>query len=281
MVRICIGQPVRIEQVLLGTPEHGLGQTPLELLFKAVQPAAGAHPAATSLDGQDSPTLLSYAASPLPFGALIGRWFDLYDRFSDVVTLLCAPYYAPFIYSRHRYASTFQAAEALARAVPDTKEKGRQEHRERVEAVVAALKEAQLGEDVTGWAMRVLQSRNDKPAGHQVAGDLLGADLLPPDHPRAAARGPLPPRSRPGRADVGDLHQQLDEAAHGAIAGDQLTAPLAASDPPFRRLARRMLLPAFGVRPVADLEPFTRELCRALLDQTAGNRTFDAAEAYA
>jgi len=29
---VCIGQPVRIEQVLLGTPEHDLGQTPLELL---------------------------------------------------------------------------------------------------------------------------------------------------------------------------------------------------------------------------------------------------------
>jgi Protein of unknown function (DUF4011) len=38
------------------------------------------------------------------------------DRLPDVVTLLCGPYYAPFIYGRHRYASTFQAAEALARA---------------------------------------------------------------------------------------------------------------------------------------------------------------------
>jgi hypothetical protein len=180
---VCIGQPVRIEQVLLGTPEHDLGQTPLELLFKAVQPAARAHPAAMGLDGYDSPVLLSYAASPLPFDALIGGWFGLYDRFPDVVTLLCGPYYAPFIYSRHRYASTFQAAEALARAVPDTREKGRQEHRERVEAVVAVLKEAQLGEDVTGWAMRVLQSRNDKPLRQLMeelissAGD-MGRELL-------------------------------------------------------------------------------------------------------
>ena len=93
------------------------------------------------------------------------------------------PYYAPFIYSRHRHTSTFQAAEALARAVPDTREKGRREHRERVEAVVAVLKEAQLGEDVTRWAMRVLQSRNDKPLRQLMeelissAGD-MGRELL-------------------------------------------------------------------------------------------------------
>ena len=67
---------------------------------------------------------------------------------------------------------------------------------------------------------------------------------------------------------------------------DALPAPIGisppiTSDPPFHKLARRMLLPAFGRSPVADLEPFTRELCRALLDQTAGLRTFDAAVAYA
>lgn len=210
---VCIGQPVRIEQVLLGTPECDLGSTPLELLFKAVQPVARAHPAATSLDGQNSPALLSYATSPLPFDALIDGWFDLYDRFSDVMTLLCGPYYAPFIYSRHRYASTFQAAEALARAVSDTREKGRKEHRERVEAVVAVLKEAQLGEDVTGWAMRVLQSRNDKPLRQLMeelissAGD-IGHQLLAvvPDLPGllAAARTDV---SHPGAAGPGTLER--------------------------------------------------------------------------
>ena len=42
-----------------------------------------------------------------------------------------------------------------------------------------------------------------------------------------------------------------------------------------------MLLPAFGRRSVAALEPFTRQLCRALLDQTTGNVAFDAAAEYA
>ena len=43
-------------------------------------------------------------------------------------------------------------------------------------------------------------------------------------------------------------------------------APPITSDPPFHALARRLLLPAFGPKRIAALEPFTRELCRELLD---------------
>lgn len=58
-------------------------------------------------------------------------------------------------------------------------------------------------------------------------------------------------------------------------------APPITSDPPFHSIARRMLLPAFGPKPIAALEPFTRELCRELLDKTDGQREFDAAVEYA
>jgi len=58
-------------------------------------------------------------------------------------------------------------------------------------------------------------------------------------------------------------------------------APPITSDPPFHSIARRMLLPAFGPKPVAALEPFTRELCRKLLGETAGQTTFDAAVDFA
>ena len=58
-------------------------------------------------------------------------------------------------------------------------------------------------------------------------------------------------------------------------------APPITSDPPFHSLARRMLLPAFGPKPIAALEPMTRELCRELLDATAGRPEFDAAIEYA
>jgi len=58
-------------------------------------------------------------------------------------------------------------------------------------------------------------------------------------------------------------------------------APPITSDPPFHSIARRMLLPAFGPKPIAALEPFTRDLCRQLLDETAGQATFDAAVEFA
>jgi cytochrome P450 len=58
-------------------------------------------------------------------------------------------------------------------------------------------------------------------------------------------------------------------------------APPITSDPPFHSIARRMLLPAFGPKPVSALEPFTRELCRKLLDETAAKTIFDAAVDFA
>ena len=58
-------------------------------------------------------------------------------------------------------------------------------------------------------------------------------------------------------------------------------APPITSDPPFHALARRLLLPAFGPKPIAALEPFTRELCRELLDTTDPTATIDAAVQYA
>ena len=42
-----------------------------------------------------------------------------------------------------------------------------------------------------------------------------------------------------------------------------------------------MLLPAFAPKAIAELEPFTRDLCRELLAATAGQPSFDAATEYA
>jgi cytochrome P450 len=58
-------------------------------------------------------------------------------------------------------------------------------------------------------------------------------------------------------------------------------APPITSDPPFHAIARRMLLPAFSPKPINALEPFTRTLCRELLDATTGRTEFDAAVEYA
>jgi len=58
-------------------------------------------------------------------------------------------------------------------------------------------------------------------------------------------------------------------------------APPITSDPPFHSMARRLLLPAFSAKRIAQLEPFTRELCKELLGAVAGEAEFDAAVDYA
>jgi cytochrome P450 len=58
-------------------------------------------------------------------------------------------------------------------------------------------------------------------------------------------------------------------------------APPITSDPPFHMGARRLLLPAFGPKKIAEYEPFTRDLCRELLDTIDGRTEVDAAVEYA
>lgn len=60
-----------------------------------------------------------------------------------------------------------------------------------------------------------------------------------------------------------------------------LTAPPITSDPPFHTAARRLLLPFFSPKAVADLEDKTRAICTELLDKIGDNATADAAGDYA
>jgi cytochrome P450 len=58
-------------------------------------------------------------------------------------------------------------------------------------------------------------------------------------------------------------------------------APPITSDPPFHMEARRLLLPAFAPKKIADLEESCRELCRTLLDEIGDASEFDASLAFA
>jgi cytochrome P450 len=58
-------------------------------------------------------------------------------------------------------------------------------------------------------------------------------------------------------------------------------APPITSDPPFHQIARRLLLPAFSPKAIADWEPATRALCRELLEARADAEVLDAAVDYA
>jgi cytochrome P450 len=58
-------------------------------------------------------------------------------------------------------------------------------------------------------------------------------------------------------------------------------APPITSDPPFHQHARRFLLPAFGPKVIAALEPQIRDLCRRLIGAIGERRSIDAATEYA
>ncbi len=192
---VCLGRPVRLDTILLRPADQDARMPLLRLSFNAVQPPGGRSPSAAHLESYAAPTLLTYSRSPLPFADLISEWFSLSARLPAPITLLCGPYYAPFIYSQHRYASTFQSAEALACAQDaGRREKTPSQHRRRVEAVTAVLETAQLDADTVRWAASVLQGRNDKPLRTLMEQLILstgemGAQLLTalPDLPNQAA----------------------------------------------------------------------------------------------
>jgi cytochrome P450 len=58
-------------------------------------------------------------------------------------------------------------------------------------------------------------------------------------------------------------------------------APPITSDPPFHQQARRLLLPAFAPKAIAEWEPSTRALCGRLLDGLADHDLVDGAVDYA
>jgi hypothetical protein len=184
---VCLGLPVRLDDIRLGAGRE------LQLAFETVQrPVTGR--SLVHLAGYGAPVLLTYARSPVPFATLMTEWFSLCERLPAAVALLCGPYYPPFIYSQHSYASTFQSAEAIAKYLLAGREKLPSEHGARVAAVTAVLDAADLDPDTAGWATRILQGRNDKPLRQLIeeliaaTGD-LGRQLLAalPDLPHRAA----------------------------------------------------------------------------------------------
>ena len=58
-------------------------------------------------------------------------------------------------------------------------------------------------------------------------------------------------------------------------------SPPISSDPPFHHDARKLLLPAFTKKAVAQQEPATRAFCHSLIDSFAGHDVVDAAFDYA
>lgn len=169
LLMFCVGRPVRLTSLrLLPTDLLDWREGTAAAFFSAVQPAQTRTPTFADIENYTAPTILSLRNSPIPPNDLLSRWFDLWRSHHEVLTLLLAPLYAPFLYGEHGYSSTFQSAEALHDLVLPTREVSRPDHRQRIEAVVAILKSAQLDASIIDWATKVLGSRNDKPLGRKI-----------------------------------------------------------------------------------------------------------------
>jgi hypothetical protein len=180
---VSLGHPVSITHLAVRPQGQPAGAPLLDVACQLVQRPPVTSVRVIDVGGYTSPALLTYRDSPVPFSELVPAWFELRERFRDVITDLCGPFYAPFIYSGHRYASTFQSAEGLAHSLYKGKQKTRTKHQERVEAVTKALEAAHLDEENLAWAEAVLRSRNDKPLRELIqqlitSADVIGAQLL-------------------------------------------------------------------------------------------------------
>jgi hypothetical protein len=172
---VSLGRPVRLTALFVRPRDADRHDDLAEVSFEAVQPAPGPIPSWATVTSYTAPTLLTFADSPMPFADLLPRWFQLRSDLREVLVLLNGPYYASFMFSEHRYSSTFQSAEALAAALGlSGREKSREDHGERVAAIISAAEAAGVDEEAVDWARRILQTRNDKPLSKQIE-DLIAS----------------------------------------------------------------------------------------------------------
>ena len=78
--------------------------------------------------------------------------------------------------------------------------------------------------------------------------------------------------------------REITVAPRGYAVGSaaaEIKAPPISSDPPEHLWARRLILPGFSPKSVAKYEPYTRDLCRSLIDGFVSLGHADAAEGYA
>ncbi len=160
----CLGNPVRTSSLKLWPNDTNVREY-CDAYFNAVQPNQNEEHSFTSPWSYTEPTLLTAQKSPIRIENLVPSWFRLWNAWRPVFIHLLAPFYAPFIYSEHRYSSAFQSAEALHDLNVETfssAQLDKNNHKLRVKSAINALADADVPEETIQWAQRVLQSRNDK-----------------------------------------------------------------------------------------------------------------------
>jgi hypothetical protein len=205
---LCLGRSVRLSSLRLLPTDVDPRQGTADVFFAAVQPPAGRAMKVTDVNGYTAPTIMTLHGDLLPVETLLSRWFDLWPHRRNVLMLLLAPLYAPFMYGEHGFASTFQSAEALHDLVISTRDKTKPDHRARVQAVVDVLEAADLDPATVTWASQVLGGRNDKRLATKiddlvVSTGAVGAAILEADATFGA-------RCATARTDVS--HPRLEKA---------------------------------------------------------------------
>lgn len=165
---VLLGRPVRItELTVVHQPEPAEGRDPrresLPVIVGGLRIAPGTEPSWASLRNWGSPTVYGCDELPIEFGELLAGWLATREIFGEAINLVCGPFYAPFMYSEHRYSSSFQSAESIATANYAGAEQTREHHRQRVGSILEAARAAGVSEEDVAWAERVLRGRNDKP----------------------------------------------------------------------------------------------------------------------
>jgi hypothetical protein len=192
MLVVLLGRPVALTSLIVRRAGAGPRESGLRVSFNAVQQEPSLDLSAARLRSFDDPGLLLPDDEALPFERLVPAWLALQKRHSDVVMRLCAPHYTSFIFGEHRYASTFQSAEGLAKALYGGGQRSRAEHKQRVRAVAETLEAANYSDEDVDWVRAALAQTNNKRLVELLteliaASGELGA-LVPDDFPKLATK---------------------------------------------------------------------------------------------
>jgi hypothetical protein len=249
-----LGRAVRLSSFKLLPPVSD-GDTGIhcDAYFPAVQTAAERRlTSKASPWSYTEPTLLTVGNTPIAISELILKWYEIWSDLREVVVLLLAHHYAPFMYGENRFASIFQSAEAYHKKRFKSQELDKQSHKDRVAAVLDAATNADVDAEVLAWAKRVLQSRNDKPLWRRVeeliaSTGAVGEAVLnaSPEFPSIVTNARTGV-SHGGSTAAGDV-DSVDRYWHGEVLGWVIRARLLLDlGAPVEDLARR----------VADRAPF-------------------------
>jgi hypothetical protein len=164
LLTVCLGQAcsptiLHVERNNLGEQEPWFQVMTSDLLTSEDDEQ---EPTESQILNFTAPTLVTRTTCGLPFQELVEGWLRTRSDLRQVVALYCSALYAPFIYSEHKFSSSYQAAEALAKRQFARRELDSEAHEARVSAVTDALKSS-VSDELTAWVTRLIRHRNDKP----------------------------------------------------------------------------------------------------------------------